>query len=322
MDYIQPIKLYDLFFTKPISHVQSKHQIIIKPVAKSFVTVANVEKSQTLTPMSKMIYKQARPELREKILHQLIHDDIAINEEEIKQYMNDSDYQEKMENNRIGFFMEDYISVYGKCPVCGENSLRKYVMSNIPVVDLICINKNSPHHTNQLNQSKQCFLFQVKTGFSGRYFNKNQGYITVGSKKFGYNSHIVNAHDSYDKKRLVIGYICIELDQLTTTQFKINKTKSFILIPNIQNKYNISQDYYKYNGTFINKNIINWNKQVVDMYSIAKSFDRFDVDTDETFTDTFIINPYINLPYAVFKNEWTKYISQKNKPKHRLKLVF
>ena len=69
----------------------------------------------------------------------LLSDNAEIEANENKMFDLDPDYQQRMENNGLGFFMEEYICVYGYCPVCNQPTLKKYQQTNIPVVILMDI---------------------------------------------------------------------------------------------------------------------------------------------------------------------------------------
>lgn len=308
--YIPIVKLYELFFTKPISTtILLNREHTPQPYQQQ-------QQQNLLSPMSKQIYQSAYTPDKPKLLQEFIKDDLAIETLEQQQYKDDPDYQEKLENGGLGFYMESFIAFHGLCPLCGQKTLRKYIRSNIPVVDLICINK-SYHEANN-----SCFLFQIKTTLSDLYFNKSQQYIMVGSKQFGYNSHIVKGSDDIKKKTIVIGYICISLDRniLDNTKYKINKQKSFVLIPNLLNTK--SENYYEYTQSIMNKNVIKWNNNLVNMYNITNVLNVSDVNTMEIFNETFNVNPYNNLPLKILGKLWQDYINTTKKTTKRYKLTF
>ncbi len=312
-NYIDKIILYDLFFRKPISNVtlntntqsQSHDLTPIKQKTQSLIDL--------LSPDGKLLYERAHKDDQAKLLEYLVKDTRIVENMEIVEYMNDPDYQEKMENHMLGFYMENFISCYGICPVCGQNTLRKYSMSNMPVVDLICINFD--YHFN----NGGCFLYQVKTAIDSNYFTKT--HVTVGSKRFGYNSHIVKGNDDNNKKFIVIGYICLYLTQdenkNDNTKYKIKKSESFILIPDLENTLN--EHYYSYgiNSYGINsygKNIIRWNSKLVKLDKIDKCISKMNVNKNEQFDEIIIKNPYKYIPSIKLGSEWTKYENKKNKP--------
>ena len=329
-NYIDKIVLYDLFFRKPISniilntnintnintntqtHTQTHHNLT--PIKQKTESLINL-----LSPEGKLLYERAHKEDKEKLLEDLVKDTRIVEDMEVVEYMDDLDYQEKMENNMLGFYMENFISHYGVCPVCEQNTLRKYSMSNMPVVDLICINFD--YHFN----NGGCFMYQVKTAIDSNYFTKT--HITVGSKRFGYNSHIVKGNDDDNKKFIIIGYICLYLTQNENdnTKYKIKKSNSFVLIPDLKSV--LDEPYYSYGVNYFGKNIIRWNSKLVKLDKIDKCISNMNINTNEQFDEVLIKNPYKYVPSIKLGSEWTKYKNKKNrqvteqKPNKKFKLT-
>lgn len=298
-NYIKPNILYDLFFTRSISNVtlpkKQQPEIITKPLTpikskkRRLEEYSLPELEKLLSPNGKKILKTVPQDQQLDLAKDLIVDTKLIESKEIEEYKDDPDYIEKMENNGLGFYMENFISYYGVCPVCKLKTLRKYSFSNMPVVDLICI--NDTYHTVHGG----CFLFQVKTSLNDLYFSKKDNYITVGSINYGYNSHIVKGSDNINNKKLVIGYICLYLNPKSNTEYKINKQKSFVLLPNLNNQSN--ESYYSYNTnkqTYMGKNEISWNKNLVDIMDVNTCLSNIEnVNTNVIFEEIDIKNPYI-----------------------------
>ncbi|BCS83351.1 hypothetical protein QLL95_gp0772 [Cotonvirus japonicus] len=243
-----------------------------------------------LTPISKKIYRSTSPKSKPHILRELLFNNEVIKTMEDNQDENDPDYQEKMENNGLGFYMEDFISVYGLCPVCGEATLRKYSQSNVPVVDLVCINKE--YHLSR----KECFIYQMKISVSNDYFDLQKEKIIVGSKKYGELCHTMKANAKIQDKFIVPGYICIKLNRIPSNiqEYTIDHRNSFVLVPD----YNINdnQQYYHYTGELgmYGKNIISWNKYLVDIKELDFIVTHNRV-LYEVFNENSMKNPYINL---------------------------
>ncbi|QKF94336.1 hypothetical protein QKU48_gp0878 [Fadolivirus algeromassiliense] len=313
-DYIKPIILYDLFFTKPISNITKPQKentppltfpsLPYTPVKRKKRTIDDYslgELEQLISPNGKKILHTVPIEEQKELARALVEDVRLIESKEMEEYKNDPDYKEKLENNGLGFYMENFISFYGICPVCKENTLRKYSFSNMPVVDLICI--NAAYH--QVHGG--CFLYQVKTSLDDMYFNKTHNYISVGSKRFGYNSHIIHTNDDINKKRLVIGYICLYLNRVIghDNKYNINKTKSFILLPNLQDQSGLY--YYQYIDPIMGKNRIRWNSPTkIDDIEVCIN-NNTKVDTNDVFFETDVENPYIRFPADVLGDEWNQY---------------
>ena len=303
---VNPIVLYELYFTKDINNV------IVSEINENIVPRPKIEIEkmfglESLSPIAKKIYNNTSERDKPRILKLLIEDTKKIIELENAEYKNDSDYIEKFENNGLGFYVEKFISMYGICPVCKQKSLKKYNHSNMPVVDLICTNKNY-HDING-----GCIFYQVKTSTNDMYFNIKQKYVMVGSKKFGYNSHIINAQSDIKTKILLVGYICIFMEQNIndTQKYKINKKKSFVLIPDFLQ--NINENYYNYGNPIMNKNTLRWNDNLVNIYDMNICLDKTEIDTTQQFEEFVIRNPYINYPYDKLGIEWVKHINNKNK---------
>lgn len=274
--------LYKLFFKKDLVQLS-------KPIPRTPTKKAPKAES-VLTPISKSIYDSTSPRSKPYILMDLINDNEQIEKISSKAEELDLDYEEKMENNGLGFFMEDYISVYGKCPVCGEFSLKKYSHSNVPVVDLVCI--NSSYHL----ENNKCFLFQVKITLGNDYFNLNKQAIVVGSKVYGGPCHATKGTDDLTYKIIAPGYICIKLNKVENEiqVYTIDHRRSFVLVPNYHNDSN--DFYYEYLDSLsrFGKNIITWDATMVDLHKISIIGIPPKIRL-EYFNNEIIGNPYKNL---------------------------
>ena len=191
--------------------------------------------------------------------------------------------------------MENIVSFYGTCPVCGQKSLHKYQNSNIPVVDLVCTNLR--YHLVE----DKCFIFQLKISLTTDYFNKGKQIIAVGSKIFGEPSHLVSVKAEIENKIVVPGYICIKLyrDRDNIQTYHIDKNNSFVIVPkysvpNYQNKSD--NNYYRYldSTNKYGKHIISWNNFICDLYDIDIVINLQTI-TFEVFNEEVIQNPYNKL---------------------------
>lgn len=108
-------KLYNLFFTKNLVKLD-------KYEPRTPTKKLKTEYIEPLTPTSKIIFNTVSPRSKEYIRKNMEADTISIRKMEEKIESDDSDYIEKMENGGLGFFMENILSFYGSCPVCGENT--------------------------------------------------------------------------------------------------------------------------------------------------------------------------------------------------------
>lgn len=267
--------LYKLFTqTKIVESIE------IQP---SKLTINQVSRNE-LTPFSQLIYDSVSTNEKKKLLEDFKKDDMKIDLEDI----NDPDYIEKLENNKLGFYMEDFICHHFICPICQQKTLRKFSINNMPVVDLICVNYDYHY------KYKKTFLFQIKISVDNTtYFSNKNRYILVGSKKYGYNSHEISANDNINKKFILINYICLYLNQKSDHTYQIDKKNSFILIPDLSK--NNRELYYKYleGSYYFNRNKITWNPNLVNIKDINNYCDKYMVDTNTIFDITAIINnPY------------------------------
>ena len=192
------------------------------------------------SPMTKRILESLTPTSSYYMKKTLREDDIQ-HDIEIGKNEEDDPLFEYYENTEIGVFLEYWLCYNIRCPVCG-GELGKFTSPNQAVIDLKC-----------MNSSHDVKYFQVKSTESGKtyigkkYFNldksnQNNSYIRVGSTKYGYAAHIIKPSD-IDKGTL-IGYICIEYSLGHDRHIKINKDKSFFVIPNVSSK--IDEHYYDY----------------------------------------------------------------------------
>ncbi|XWV24692.1 hypothetical protein QJ856_gp1091 [Tupanvirus deep ocean] len=272
--------LYQKFFGKNLVHLE---RYIPKTPTKKQISKNN----SVLTPISKSIYDTVSPRSKPYILQDLLANNKVIEETESKLDELDLDYQEKLENNGLGFFMENVISVYGLCPVCGQRTLRKYEQSNVPVVDLVCIN----HEYHLLNN--KCFIFQIKISLTNNYFSLRGQNIVVGSKSYGEPAHIHKGTDDPINKLVVPGYICIKLNPHATNiqTYTIDHRNSFVLVPD----YNNTSDDYYYNyrdfKSTYGKDIITWNGSMVSTLPLNRVL-QITTISYEVFSEDVIENPY------------------------------
>jgi len=299
--------IYKIFFTSKLSKivppVQQTKQKRTKYDETSFQsptkTTIKMTPITSVTPMTKAILDTQTPISREKMYKAIIEDDKERQIIEMKEEEKDTDYEEEVLASELGFYMEDYVSNYILCPVCHKNTLLKFTKNNIPVIDLICINKDE----HIVNDKYKCFIFQLKTSISGKYFNKETHFLTIGSKKYGYICHNVKGNDIINKKIIVPGYICLKVDKNENNEYNINMSKSFSIVP----KYDINNDsfYFTYaneineytRGKLYKKNYINWtndmfienNIQFIDnKYEKINKYIAFDyVDDDNIYRNMF-----------------------------------
>lgn len=275
--------LYKLFYTKDLV-INKKFE------TKIDIPIKNTNFDIGMTPFTKMIYDNTSPNSKQYLLEDIVEDNIIIERLSDKTEKLDPDYQEKMENNGLGFFMEDFVSVHFNCPVCNQKTLRKYRHSNVPVVDLVCI--NTEYHSNNAS----CFLFQLKISTTNTYFNLNENTIIIGSKYFGVTSHLNSPASEFPTKIVTPGYICLKLIPTYTEkqEYRIDYAKSFAVYPEYDIDPSQNNPYYQYleNPTNIySKPEIRWNSNICHLLSIKKIFSGNIIKYD-VYGASLMENPY------------------------------
>jgi hypothetical protein len=226
-------------------------------------------------------------ELKKKFLKDLAKDDATIEELETDNLYNYYDNfcigVGRKKIIQIAQFIEEWICVNLKCPVCKEGILEKYSKKNHPVVDVRCSNEN---HINtkpdgepilspskfKIPESKLFYgvkCFQIKASRLGatfynhdhkeisKYFNINpnvkfsDNYIHIGSINYGFKPHIVKPSDRPETKELSIGYMCIQFEYtIGTDSISILPEQSFCIMPNLElskkDNTRLNDYYYKY----------------------------------------------------------------------------
>lgn len=315
--------LYDLYMTKELRTVIKYTQDPGTPGASahgaSDVHMSpprpTLQSVTALTPFSEQLAQSIATPDRPEFIRGLLQDDEDIQDLESLDDMEDPDYVEKMENSGLGFFVEDFLSFHGRCPVCKQKTLRKYSISNMPVIDLICINKR--HHIK--TETPTCFLYQVKIKVGdSKYFNYANKYINIGSKAKGYNSHEVSSSRGIKPKLVVIGYICLKLDETTYDhRYIINKRESFTIVPKYTDYSFPTELFYEYFDKdsqeyrmykYFNHNPITWSKKFNNVTLVNDLFDEGSkatiVDTNEAFFEQVLDNPYKKIPGYIFGQGW------------------
>ena len=280
-NYVDVETLYKLYFTSKLIILSKNEPTTPKKSIK--------KTTELITPLTKQILDTVSPRSKEWLLEDIKKDNRNLEKKKIQQDSNYTYYLEKMDNNGLGFFMENFISFYAVCPSCKHSSLKKYKYSNIPVVDLVCTNYK------QHLKNNTCFIYQLKISLTDDYFDKQNQTIAIGSKKYGFISHEVEGNTELKNKLIIPGYICLKLRKSELLQeYKIEINKSFVLIPNYKNK--INELYYNYINICnkYNKNVIQWNKKMVKEININEILNKFNI-MYEIFSEEEIENPYKNI---------------------------
>ena len=192
--------------------------------------------------------------------------------------INDPDYKffnvDRLLYQRLGKIIELWISINCGCPICNKMTLSPYSSSNMPIIDLVCTNKN---HIGVK-------YFQVKSSINmNNDMNNIKYYFTNYSRDNNIQIRLSNINKNEKKKAihsitpdseykdLAIGYFGIKYSwNSDTNTITIDKLKSFIVLPNTlinvnDPKYNMrDQSYYHIRDN----NIIEVNTQLCFIYNL------------------------------------------------------
>ncbi len=271
------------------------------------------------SPNAQKILNSLTPISRERMIEDFNSDDLNLLKREAKQEEIDETFI-YFENQEVGQFLESWICFNMRCPGC-NGLLYKYKNKNMPVVDVKCIN------ANHLIQNGPRY-FQIKATERGKtfngeeYFSLDKQFIKIGSTRFGQLSHEIKLGDDYNKKRILIGYICIEyyyVDSLRKINIDINR--SFILIPKLNIQAQTFEEaelkYYTYINSIIptitfNPNLFNiilFNQFPQEYHHIFKNI-NIDIHFVEKLYVDDIAKQLFHKKYLKYKQ---KYIQLKSK---------
>jgi hypothetical protein len=249
-------------------------------------------KDGDFTPMTKLIIDYERAGAAgnaniDELIAKIKKDDEKIigMDDDIK---NDPDFIEKMSNSGLGFYMESFVSYYGRCPGCGDNSLKKYRNCSIPAVDFVCLNKKYHEDNNK------CFLFQLKISVSeshNYFYEKDRNIIIdVGSRRYGEIPHSIKGSSPMDLKKLAIGYICLKLIPKADGTYQINPALSFCVFPKLE-LLDDKQYYYYPNPISLGHNPILVDMSMMNNIPIGSILKEVIV-LGTPFVEEPIVNPY------------------------------
>lgn len=217
-------------------------------------------KQSPLSPVAQKILDAVSTSEKKYLLKELELDDTVIAALEDDEFMKDPEYIAKMDYGGLGFYMESYVCAYGKCPVCGQQTLHKYSKPNLPVVDLMCINYEKPPHSGSR------YLFQLKMSVTRDYFDKNDKYIITGSPRFG--DPIFTIPEGNSMASIVPGFICLRLRQQNDKYVFV--PGSFSVVPK---KMDTNMPYYKLvtvHTAYGDKPGISWDDKVSIISGVEK----------------------------------------------------
>lgn len=259
------------------------------------------------TPFTKAILEPLTVRSKRKMVEELEEDNKRIRKIETEQESDDPNYS-YFENKEIGVFLEKWYCANYKCS-CGSIFL-KYTKSNMPIIDIRCSNKS--HNINTFGpkyyQIKSTENNKIYKGY--KYFDLDENYIHVGSKKYGEICHNITTIDTDEDKELLIGYICITYDIITddNNYIKIIPEKSFKLNPLIYKK-EPQQMYYTYNSRYRGAIMIDFNKTLFDISHIDSQI----IYIHQQFDEKIIPNAIPLSFYEKYIKYKLKYLELKNK---------
>ncbi len=316
-------QLFDIDTTLLLENIDTSNKRVT--VKDNTETLINYNQ---LSPESKKLVLAESVSNRQRLIYDILKDNEKI--EAIGKLINamDEDFSYTLASE-VGVFMELWICANMKCPGCKNGKLNKYISSNMPVIDVRCVN---PEH-DLLTHGP--LFYQIKatekyTNVLGlKYFTRTpiinypSGYIKVGSKKMGQYSHEIKPTDSLETKYISIGYICVTYKYLTNRRFvNIDLNDSFCLIPNLafNSRTRSSDYYYKYIQNQMNLSIITFNPDinVVSVISFQDLITKYNYEP-QLFKNINLDKKYITIPYyrpstATRELDYeSKYLYYKNK---------
>jgi hypothetical protein len=252
-----------------------------------------------LSPIAKRILEAHTPISRGKLEVDVIEDNFKILKIEDKQEERDLSF-EFYENPEVGVFLEKWICVNLTCPGC-SGKLIKYASNSMPVVDIKCSNKE---HDEKYGPK----YYQVKSTESGKihggqpYFSLTNKFIKVGSTRFGKICHEVSLGDDISKRKMLIGYICIEYnyDQNNFRLINFDMKKSFFVIPDLLKTANNDDEKKEQYYTYLDEGKIpkiTYNDKLCEIYlfeQIKLSKDLFrNIDLNQRFIENKYYEPIV-----------------------------
>ena len=232
-------------------------------------------------------------------------DDKLLEEMDKEEEMLDKLYTH-FEPTEVGTYMELWVCANIRCPGC-MHKLLKYKSLSQPVVDVKCSNPkhNILYHGPKYYQIKATHGAKMQGMVRDKYFSKDEFYIKVGSKRFGYHAHNIKLSDSLDIKKVLIGYICLEYKRKSQDNryIIIDKEKSFIVKPHITNKLKVGEpDKYYYTYTDDKIPTVQFNPEIskiINLNMISNS--NRTVNLDDKY------NLYESVQQKLFKEKYLKY---------------
>ncbi len=306
MQHINEDYIYNLFETSNIVQITESQELR----RSDRFNIQPKQDASLFSPNAQIILNRLTPISRKRMIEDFNSDDLNLLKREAIQEEIDETFI-YFENQEVGQFLESWICFNMRCPGC-NGILYKYKNKNMPVVDVKCINKS--HLIENGPKYFQIKATEKDTTFNGqKYFSLEQQYIKIGSTRYGQLSHEIKLGDDYNKKRILIGYICIEYYYISDSQRRINIdiNRSFILIPNLNIQPQTLEDaelkYYTYINTIIPTitfnpslfNIILFNQYPIEYHNIFKN-----INIDTHFVEKLYVD---DIAQILFKKKYLKY---------------
>jgi hypothetical protein len=188
-----------------------------------------VEREDYITSLTPALKAYVSPSMYSQFSEKLQTDQDLIDK------LNMLEDEEFVPTDNYGKLVETWYADTCLCPVCLRPSLRRYVNNNFPTIDVICINeKHLFTHGVKFFQIKS---MNVNSTYVGgltypKYFDIDNCYIHVGSRKFGEIVHNIGTISSDFEKKILIGYICICFAKVPLqNKLRVICNKSFIVLP-------------------------------------------------------------------------------------------
>ena len=309
MQQITEDYIYNLFETSDIVQI-----IEAQELRRTDRIIQPKQNVGLFSPNAQQILNRLTPISRQRMIKDFNIDDLNILKQESIQEEIDETFI-YFENQEVGQFLESWVCFNMRCPGC-NGILYKYQSKNMPVVDVKCINPN--HLLNNGPKYYQIKATESGTTFRGqKYFSLNEQFIKIGSTRFGKLSHEVKLSDGYNKKRILIGYICIEYHYIGDYKRRINidTHNSFILVPNLTLQPQTSQEaelqYYTYVNDIIptirfdNRlfNIIKFREYPIEYHNIFKNINIDTHFVERLYTDDIAKNLFYK-KYLKYKQKY------------------
>lgn len=278
----------NIFITKSLVDLSKQQSILTTP------TKIKPNKIED-TPMTKLILSTMSPGSQSRMRDQIMIDNDRINRSATDAL--DTDFFPEFDNKELGHQIENYLSINAKCPVCGKKTLKRFLHSNVPVIDLVCTNTEFHLNTNTTR------FYQVKLSTTNYYFNLHNKYISIGSRK--YAEPILSMLDTNVDAAYVPGYICIKLIPTTSmanTTYIIDKRNSFCVVPNTYEQLNQPFYYFRTEKNRFGADIIEWSELNTIMIDLTTIVSDNRIDNFPFYTESVIDNPYNNPNNNQYKN--------------------